>query len=90
MGNFALDGECVIYDENGYGDSEYDVMGLLEDFFGTIKVVDKSYHDYNSWGVYGFMDHDVYIKYSGQGGYRGSWDKPQEVRPYEKTIIEYK
>ena len=92
MGEFAVNGECIIYDEkNCYDSSEYDVMGVLEDFFGTVEIVSKNHpNNYDCWCVYGFMDHDVYLKYQGQSGYNMSWDKPQEVRPYEKTIIEYK
>lgn len=92
MGDFAINGECVVYGDDRYSGSEYDVMGVLEDFFGIVEIVDKSYiNEYNNpWCVYGFMDHDVYLKYTGQSGYNMTWNKPREVRPYEKTIIEYK
>lgn len=91
FGQFASSGDCLIYDEETDDDKEYDVMGILTEHFGNVQIADTSYfHDgYQCWTVYHFVDHNIYIKFT---GYFSSYDSTQwsggnQVFPEEKTII---
>ena len=65
MGRFAQNGECTVYDN--HVSSELDVMGILEQNFGKVEIVDTSYfHDgYECWCVYAFKDLDIYMRVDG-------------------------
>jgi len=89
MGEYGLNDE--VYDYQDEDEKEFEE--ILEENFGNIEIVEKSYqHDgHECWCVYYFKDHNVYIKYE---GYFSSYDPTNfrritEVFPEEKTIIVY-
>ncbi len=90
----GLEGEKM-YPEAKWNSKEYyvvknPILGIvsqIEQYGGEGKGEDW-------WVVYYFEDHDVYIKVDGYyQSYNGTefvgWDCLSEVRPVEKTIIQY-
>lgn len=91
FGDFAYQGECISYDEETGEETEYDVMGILTENFGNVQIADTSYfHDgYECWTVYHFVDHNIYMKFTGYFSSYDSteWSGGKQVFPEEKTII---
>jgi len=93
LGYYAQNGECILYDDDRGEEIEIDVVGLLEENFGKVNVVETSYfHDgYECWCVYDFKEHNVCIKIEGYfSSYDDTeWSRMFEVFPEEKTITVY-
>jgi hypothetical protein len=91
LGYYAQNGECILYDDDR--GVEIDVVGILEENFGKVEIVETSYfHDgYECWCVYSFIEQNVFIKIK---GYFSSYDDTDwsgmiEVFPEEKMITVY-